>query len=66
MFNLLALYRGKTLGEVKTIVATSDRKIIQSFVEHYLQRQKGANNDPSLDAIDEGTRKALEEILKNG
>lgn len=62
MLNLLALYRGQTLQDVRTVTVTSDPQVIKQFVETVLQ-SRGGQRDPSLKAIANGERKALEKIL---
>jgi len=63
MLNVLALYRGETLGEVKTLAATSDFEIIKEFVRSFLRKEIGNNSDPSFSAKNKGILEALENIL---
>jgi hypothetical protein len=64
MLNLLALYRGKTLGDVRTIAVTCDPKIISDFADRLiavntLQRKNVGEEDEALLLLNKAVEQAL-------
>jgi hypothetical protein len=64
MLNLLALYRGRNLQDIKTVTVSTDPRVIRQFVKSVLQSSHTDENDLSLKSIADGQRKALEAILQ--
>jgi len=65
MINLIALYRGQTLQDVKTVTVVTDPLIIKTFCKLVLDSSvTDANRDPSIAAVVDGQRKALKTIME--
>ena len=69
MLNILALYRGKTLGDVRTIAVTSDANIISDFADRLIaanssQKKDLDEEDAALLSLEKGVRQALK-IVKH-
>jgi hypothetical protein len=64
MLNMVALYRGQTLKDTKTVTVTSDPRVIRRFITSVLELTKSEENDPSLRALSRGEEAALKSILR--
>lgn len=58
MANILALYRGETLGSAKLVAVSTDPVIVARFADELLG-QDSHDSDPVNAAVDKGRRRAL-------
>ncbi len=59
MRSFLALYRGKSVGSSELVSVTADPKIVSRFACEIL-RSEGFKDDPVLEAVEDGRRRALQ------
>jgi hypothetical protein len=69
MTTFIAVYRGRTIGESKLVAVTADPSIVGSIVEKILDMPDApatnAEDDPALEALQQGKRQALR-IIRGG
>ena len=61
--NLLALYRGSTIEDIRLVTLTTDEEICATFAE-VLLGYVSATEDEALMALDDGRKEALRRIVK--
>lgn len=62
MLNILALYRGKTLADVRTIAVTSDNQIIADFTDRLIKQKIPYDGDKARISLNKGVKNTLKII----
>lgn len=56
----IALYRGQTIGSARVVAVSADPDVVIRFADELLQKNRRAELDPIMSAVDEGRREALQ------
>jgi len=62
----VALYAGETLSNARLIALTGDPEAVRAVAGAALLTLKNPPEDPAARAVDEGRRKALDSVLREG
>ncbi len=61
--NFVALYRGATVCTAKQVEVSADPGLVELVTKHLL-REKICFGDPTLDALENGRRRAVKKVQK--
>ena len=66
MINIIAIYRGQTLQDCRTVFVTSDERVVLPVIRTIVSQSVKPSDDPVHAATANGEMRALKEILRNG
>ena len=59
MQTFVALYRGRSIRTAKLVAVTVDQVIVHHVAQHLLAAPEPQEDDPILDALEQGEKRAL-------